>query len=297
MNNNITIQTQICRKCKIEKNITEFNIDKRNKKNGLNTLCRECAHEYYYKNAERIAQQRKEYYKLNIDKINEKHKEYIKNNAEKIKQYNKKYHEENINKIKNKRQENNYNKEYYNNNMIKKKKMASEYAKKNALFASYADKLSIYNDIKESLIGELQVLCKYCNQWITPTNSQVQSRLASCERPKGKGESHFYCNDNCKQACSSYGVRLYPKGFKSATAREVIPELRKMCFERDNWTCIKCKNTNKNSQLHCHHIEGVVQSPMLANDIDNVITVCKECHKEIHKQKGCSYVDYRRDKC
>ena len=30
---------------------------------------------------------------------------------------------------------------------------------------------------------------------------------------------------------------------------------------------------------------------MVSNDPDNCITLCKKCHKEIHSQDGCRYVD------
>ncbi len=73
----------------------------------------------------------------------------------------------------------------------------------------------------------------------------------------------------------------------------------------ENKKCIKCgevkdisgfhkdKDTIDEVQLHCHHIEGYTQNPLLGNDIDNVITLCKACHKEVHKLPGCNYQDLR----
>lgn len=39
--------------------------------------------------------------------------------------------------------------------------------------------------------------------------------------------------------------------------------------------------------------KGGAQNKILANDIDNCITLCKECHKLVHKQHGCRYVDLK----
>ena len=61
-----------------------------------------------------------------------------------------------------------------------------------------------------------------------------------------------------------------------------------MVFERDNWTCQKCGDTKS---LHCHHIEGIRWEPLESCDIDKCITYCKKCHKQVHKKKGCKYVD------
>ena len=34
-----------------------------------------------------------------------------------------------------------------------------------------------------------------------------------------------------------------------------------------------------------------------STDIDNCITLCKKCHKEIYSQEGCKRGDYRRKEC
>ncbi|MCP4761750.1 MAG: HNH endonuclease [archaeon] len=49
--------------------------------------------------------------------------------------------------------------------------------------------------------------------------------------------------------------------------------------------------------LEVHHIKGAAKEPLLANDIDNVITLCSDCHKKVHAEEGCHYSDYKRPKC
>lgn len=69
-------------------------------------------------------------------------------------------------------------------------------------------------------------------------------------------------------------------------------EIRKECYERDNYTCqvcgVKCigrKNLNdKNSDklIQAHHIEPYNGNEE-NNRLDNLITVCAQCHKKIEE--------------
>ena len=79
---------------------------------------------------------------------------------------------------------------------------------------------------------------------------------------------------------------------KPATSREVDVHFRQLVLERDDWTCQRC-GAGTEKQLHVHHIEGVVQQPGMANDLENGITLCKECHKFVHSQEGCHYTDLK----
>ena len=133
------METKICKKCKEEKEICEFNIRK-NRKSGYLSWCISCdkiyKKEYYENNVDKIKKNRKNRYTNNIDKV----KEYNENNKERIiverqKYYEKnkeffikkstEYYNNNTEKIKEKR------KEYYNNNTEKIKKKRKEYCKNN----------------------------------------------------------------------------------------------------------------------------------------------------------------------
>ena len=53
------------------------------------------------------------------------------------------------------------------------------------------------------------------------------------------------------------------------------------CFNRDSYTCQCCKT--KKSTLNAHHI--IYRSEGGADTLDNLITLCEECHKKLHKGK------------
>ncbi len=60
-------------------------------------------------------------------------------------------------------------------------------------------------------------------------------------------------------------------------------EWRLMVFSRDNFTCQKCGD-NRGGNLVAHHIKSFARHPELRIDVNNGITLCRECHKEIHRK-------------
>jgi len=225
---------------------------KGNDKNGLSYMCKQCYNQYNLDNALRISKQKKQYHKYNADK----EKQYQKNNIEII------------------------------------TRQRKQHNRSASLFRSYYKKLESFEKIRRCPQNNklLEVRCAYCGKWMKPTNLQVRSRIQAFNGTIS-GEQRFYCSDNCKRACPIYKQHKYPKGFKQATSREVVPLLRQLVLERDNWTCQKCGATTETAQLHVHHIIPYAQNKMQANDPDNCITFCKSCHKEVHSQYGCRYID------
>jgi hypothetical protein len=108
------METKICSKCKVNKDVCEFYLRKESP-DGFRNECKKCLSEnnkkkytekkdekiyqskkYYESNKENILKKRKDYYKNNSEKI----KNYRQNNKEKIKETRKNYLEKNNEKIK-----------------------------------------------------------------------------------------------------------------------------------------------------------------------------------------------------
>lgn len=58
---------------------------------------------------------------------------------------------------------------------------------------------------------------------------------------------------------------------------------KKQVLIRDNYTCQRCGNKEN---LVVHHIEKFSENKQLRFNVDNGITLCQKCHKEVHKHEG-----------
>lgn len=104
----------------------------------------------------------------------------------------------------------------------------------------------------------------------------------------------------CSKECT---IKHYDKKYKNIVREEINTpgvrpriawgEIKRVCFERDLYTCQRCGKTrhelsaipktnfsNNLLSLHCHHIIRLVEGG--TNHLDNLITLCGECHNKIH---------------
>ena len=61
-------------------------------------------------------------------------------------------------------------------------------------------------------------------------------------------------------------------------------EWRLGVYRKDNYVCQICNETGK--KLHAHHIKSYAEYPNLRTDINNGMTLCAECHHNIHSKRG-----------
>lgn len=54
-------------------------------------------------------------------------------------------------------------------------------------------------------------------------------------------------------------------------------QLRREVFQRDKYRCRRCGDRN---QLHCHHLH---YETLYEEELEDLVTMCKDCHKEVHK--------------
>jgi hypothetical protein len=201
-------------------------------------------------------------------------------------------------------------KQGYTHSIISKQKISKAFRGKNhpkwkggyysnniPLYDTYAHQIEYAEQVRRNKEDKniLEVKCTYCGKWYIPTVMNLYNRIQSLNGIK-LGESRLYCSNSCKQECPIYKKSKYSSEESNSKqySRKVQPELRQLVFERDDWTCQKCRS-KKN--LHCHHITGIEINPIESADVDNCVTLCKSCHKEVHSQEGCGYNDYRRKKC
>lgn len=62
------------------------------------------------------------------------------------------------------------------------------------------------------------------------------------------------------------------------TSKEVA-EWRNEVLARDSYKCVRCGSTDR---LNVHHIQPWKDNPDLRIDVQNGITLCEQCHKDVH---------------
>jgi len=71
--------------------------------------------------------------------------------------------------------------------------------------------------------------------------------------------------------------------------------LRKKAFERDNFTCQKCKIQDKTARiLEAHHIIPLFMEG--DNELQNIITLCSDCHHFAPDKKE-DFEEYMKSEC
>jgi len=279
-----------CYRCGEEKPLSEYHKNKGNV-DGYNGVCKSCRNKYLKEWQEKNPDKRQ----ATLEKYRQNNQDSIKTSHLKWRQANKKTHSQrgwgwqkkNPDKAKA------IQKRTRLKNKTKVLQRTNEWRKDFAKYSTYVCKIEYAETIKKDSDGFLWVLCAYCGQWMRPTNKECCSRVDALMGIV-QGESRFYCTEYCKKACPTFNQTLFYKGQKvNRSSREVQPELRQLAMKRDSYRCQKCGVPGEHAQLHCHHIKPVSMEPIESADLDNVITLCKNCHILVHKNPGCNYYDLR----
>lgn len=241
-------EKKVCSRCKKEKKSEEFISDNGRTLRTCN-FCRGQMKSWHDRNKDRV----KEWGEKNKEKRKKQRAEWVKDNPE-------------------------YSAQWIRNN----RERTHEYRVKKASYNVYASRLVIDESPKKDSDGNMLVKCFRCGKYFYPTRKAVKSRIASLEG-KQPGESHLYCSEECKSACPIYGVQKYiGKKYPQKLSRDMV--WVKMVLERDGHTCVKCGAT---TNLQAHHIIPVSVESIFSADIDNGVTLCKECHEKAHEKADC----------
>ena len=75
---------------------------------------------------------------------------------------------------------------------------------------------------------------------------------------------------------------MRPKSLRLRLDSESYSELHRQVLERDGWRCQGCGSMQN---LQVHHLTFRSQS---GGDMEqNLITLCAECHEQVHREAGC----------
>ncbi len=116
--------------------------------------------------------------------------------------------------------------------------------------------------------GEISKTCENC-------------KLIFSVRRHRKDEAK-YCSRLCSSKANNKGKTSMNKIIRMS---KKYKEWRKLVFERDDYTCQDCGIRNqegigKTIELHPHHIKPFAFFPDLRFELNNGITLCRDCHKK-----------------
>lgn len=123
--------------------------------------------------------------------------------------------------------------------------------------------------------GNEKIICANCGNIFTKPHGYSKSR-------KKQGCKRHYCSIKCYAEYRSKNIIPWNKGkiFKNPSYNNhgVPPNWRKKILERDGYRCVKCGTTKP---LHVHH--KIPFRIVKGHTMENMITLCKGCHKKIKK--------------
>lgn len=125
------------------------------------------------------------------------------------------------------------------------------------------------------------LVCDYCGNEFERCNSEVKWHDL-------RGYKKIFCSSKCSY--EYYSGENSPNWIedrsqlkdqnKSIRWSKNMIKWRKSVYERDNYTCQICGRYGV--ELNAHHIKQFAKYPKLRFDVDNGITLCVNCHKQIH---------------
>lgn len=232
------------------------------------------------KDSEKLNRKQREYRAKNKERVREKEREY--RNTDDSRQTRREYRQREREKWLG------WKRKWYSKNKERIKEHSKKARKLTCKYELYKDRLVVDDAPTKGDNGKLLVQCKFCKKLFAPTVASANSRVYAI-LGHVRGEMNFYCSSECKRACPVYLKKTDP--FRKKNSPERDPMWSRAVKTRDGFKCVKCGETEN---LRAHHIEPVGLEPSLVNDIDNGVTLCEECHRKVHRTKGCT-IKYIRD--
>ena len=114
---------------------------------------------------------------------------------------------------------------------------------------------------------------------------KIREKLTGLERSDEQKENYRNCKLGNKNP--NYNPNLTNKDRIDRRCVKGYSEWREEVFKKDNFICRQC-GTNK--RLQAHHIYMWAKYPELRFNIENGITLCKDCHKQVRGYED-KYID------
>lgn len=126
-----------------------------------------------------------------------------------------------------------------------------------------------------------------------PTNKRSSSREViwecRCDCGKLTESTIAKMRSGDRKSCGCYFQKIRGHSRKQNYTWRDRPQtpkrvaLSRRCYERDQYSCIVC---GINHKLHAHHLFSFHSTPDKRDDLDNLVTLCRDHHMEFHRMFG-----------
>lgn len=198
---------------------------------------------------------------------------------------------------------------------LKSRDRTSQSRKRKLYKADYQEKHPLFykiEEIRDSKDGDsIEVRCKMhsCRKWFKPKYKQIQKRIQAINGERGNGEDNFYCSEECKKECPSYGLNSNSIKYNNLNKRNVAEskftqyelkvfrkEVKRRQFEEFGYNFCEIKSCKNKGPYFVHHERPKKQDWIFGLDPDNGTIACREHHEELHEGE-CSYSTLAKLKC
>jgi hypothetical protein len=120
--------------------------------------------------------------------------------------------------------------------------------------------------------------------------AKAKMSKAKLGKPAPMKGRYLTLEQRVKLSCVNRGIKV--EDFNDFTTELSKVERNKLtsaklhitCFERDDYTCLKC--SIRGGTLNAHHLNSWKHFPEQRFDVNNLVTLCDPCHREFHKIYG-----------
>lgn len=148
--------------------------------------------------------------------------------------------------------------------------------------------------------------CMYCGEYVHESypHDEIEGDIvcADCAFKTGMWTEQEYIDNACFGTPATRAVihngeiwladdnYKYPweKNPKQQRHDTAYNEWRSSVFERDNYTCAICGQ--RGGTLNAHHIKAFKDFPECRLDLNNGITFCEKCHRQVHKEHNSEWI-------
>lgn len=125
--------------------------------------------------------------------------------------------------------------------------------------------------------GKITITCEHCGQ---------EFKVFPYRKDTAK-----YCSNSClASAKTGENAKNWKGGIdlenKRARQSDEYDLWRKEVYRKFNWTCNICGKKCRGKDIIAHHIKHFSKYPKLRYDVNNGVTLCRSCHKKVHKEIG-----------